>query len=159
MLELLATITAWIFVLSPNCINDNSQLALHDQMNATITQFDPYIPKDIQYVCMGGVNLADIEDLTVPLLREVYPTSPLVFVWPDLQEYRSYLSTIEDGTNEDKTNGHSTTSLGSSVVGENPNTARTIKHELTHTSNCLEHQHSSDPVTSWYKIQDPPFCP
>lgn len=148
--------TAWIFILAPNCIDDNLQQQLEADMLATPTQFDNYIG-DVQYVCMGGVDLYTIEDVTVPLLRQVFPDNPLVFVWPDLQEYRSYWEYLDGAPTQTK-NGHTTFYIGSAVVGENLNTVRTIKHELTHISNCTDHVHSDDPVEKWYKVQEPPFC-
>lgn len=149
--------TAWIFILAPNCIDDNLQLQLEADMLATPTQFDSYIG-DVQYVCMGGVDLYAIEDVTVPLLRQVFPDNPLVFVWPDLSEFRSYLEVVDGSVNE-TTFGYSILGDGMAVIAKHDETPRTIKHEMAHVVNCLGHDYSMDPIEEWYKVQEPPFCP
>lgn len=155
MIEVATLAISWILILAPDCIEDNQQLELAEQMRNTTTQFDEYVG-EYETVCMGGVDLYDIEDVTVPALRQIYPDSPLVFVWPDLQEYRAYFSSLTG--QEEKGTAHSGLWDGFSVVAVNEDTQQSVKHELTHTTHCLAHDHSMDPVTKWYRVEEPPFC-
>ena len=109
---------------------------------------------------MGGVSMHSIESVTVPMLRQVYPENPLVFVYSKQHEwdYQLYISGKYGSQYYMLVAGNADVHMGYAVA---PMNHVKIQHERAHLEMCAAHTSDSnpyDPVT-WIRTADRPWCP
>jgi hypothetical protein len=72
---------ALILIIAPNCMDGDLQIDLGHDLNYNNTAYEAHVTADYQIVCMKGARIDTIESVTVPLLRQVFPDEPIVFVY------------------------------------------------------------------------------
>lgn len=145
-------LTTLVLIIAPDC---------SDAMADTLRRDLGYnISPRYEVVCMGGVDILTIESVTLPLLREVYPANPIVFVYGKQQEwdYNIYLATKYRMDYDFRgVAGNTDVFLGYALAWYSH---IAIQHERAHMETCSAHREGSDvydPLT-WTRTMERPWC-
>jgi len=152
-------LTTFILIIAPNCSDEMVETLKHD-LSYNNTGYERFISQDYEVICMGGVSLHSIESVTVPLLRQVLPSNPLVFVYGTQYEwdYQLYISGKYGSQYYMLVAGNADVERGYAVASLNH---ITIQHERAHLEMCAAHTRDSDPYdpVTWIRTMDRPWCP
>jgi hypothetical protein len=151
---------ALILVMAPNCIDDDLSSRLDRDLNYNNTGYEPYLSPGREVVCIKGASIHSIESVTLPLLRQVYPDEPIVFVYGEKQErdYQLYVSAKYGPQNYKKARGNADVGLGYAIA---PFSHADIQHERAHLELCGTHEKGSDahdPSTWTRAASSRPWC-
>lgn len=149
---------ALVLIISPRCDGDMAA-ALAADMNYNNTGYEQYLADKYIITCMGGVDILNIEKFTLPLLRQAYPDSPIVFVYGGEGQERDYQIYLYSKYHVDRyaaigssdiERGYALASLDHSV----------IQHERAHLETCKVHRNSLDNFRDWVSAPETsmPWC-
>jgi hypothetical protein len=148
---------ALVLIISPRCDGDVAY-ALASDINYNNTGYEAYLGK-YTVTCMGGVDVLNIEKVTLPLLRQVYPDSPIVFVYGGGGQERDYQIYLSSTYRVDRY-----AAIGSSDVEKGYALASfdhyVIQHEMAHLETCKIHRGPSDNIRDWVDAPNTnlPWC-
>lgn len=153
-------LTTIILIIAPNCFSDGTPIALKHDLNYNNTGYESFIRTRYEVVRMGGVSINSIESVTLPLLRQVFPDNPIVFVYGEQHEwdYQLYVANKYGSQYYYKSvAGNADVNLGYAMASYNH---VTIQHERAHLDLCAAHGKGSshnDPAT-WTRTVVRPWC-
>ena len=140
-------------------MSDELPQGLHHDLNYNNTSYERYITHNYQIVCMGGVSIDSIESVTVPLLRQVYPHNPIVFVYGGEQseDYQFYISKKYGSQYYRMVDGNADVDAGYALSSLNH---VNVQHERAHLEMCAAHGENSDPYdpSTWIRTANKPWC-
>lgn len=140
---------------------DEMPAALKHDLNYGNTGYEQSISPYYEVVCMGGVSIDSVESVTLPLLRQVYPENPLVFVYGKQHEwdYQLYIA-YKYGSQYyyRAVAGNADVDLGYAMASFDH---LEIQHERAHLELCAAHRNGSNPYDplTWTRTMDRPWCP
>lgn len=150
---------ALILIMAPNCIDDDLPSRLDRDMNYNNTGYEPYVSLGREIVCLKGASIHSIESVTLPLLRQVYPDEPIVFVYGkhSQRDYQLYASAKYGPQYYRSIRGNADVELGYAVA---PFSHVEIQHERAHLELCAAHGKGSDPhdPSTWTRTANRPWC-
>jgi hypothetical protein len=140
-------------------MSDEMPLALKGDLNYNNTAYEQYVTSNYEIVCLGGVRIHSIESVTLPLLRQVYPDNPIVFVYGEKQkrDYQLYIS-MKYGSQYYRTvSGNADVELGYALASFNH---IDIQHERAHLENCSAHGRGANPYdpSTWVRTIERGWC-
>lgn len=152
-------LTTLILLIAPDCSDDMVDTLRHD-LGYNNTGYEEFISPHYEVACMGGVDILSVEAVTVPLLRDVFPDNPIVFVYGKQQEwdYTLYVAN-KYGMHYyfGAVAGNADVSLGYALASYNH---IEIQHERTHIEMCAAHGHGSNPYDpfTWTRVMERKWC-
>jgi hypothetical protein len=151
---------ALILIIAPNCIDGDLQESLGHDLNYNNTAYEAHVAAGYQIVCMKGARIDTIESVTVPLLRQVFPDEPIVFVYGKQQErdYQLYISKKYGSEYYKTVSGNADVKLGYAMA---PFNHIDIQHERAHLEMCAAHGKGANPYdpSTWTRTASRPWCP